>query len=166
MLRTAFGAALLAVAHAFTDLTPAVQRFQAIKQSEALTLDVVMPHEKLTSMVFVQTDSDNDFIMDESQSYGNPDPPKLGQTVLFNLGGVWTNDEKIDHINFTCKIFGAVAYNQDYKDVESVENGQGWTYSLPFAVPAVAPSTTYYVTVSGRTATNTELFSIDTNFKF
>ena len=98
------------------------------------------------SMVFTQTDDDGYFLMDESQTYGNPDPPQLGTTVYFTLGGLWTQPVDIDHMNFKCHLFGALVYNEDFPDVESVQPG-GWSYSLPFDVPPVAPSTTYYITV-------------------
>ena len=117
------------------------------------------------SMVFTQTDDDGYFLMDESQTYGNPDTPKLGTTVYFTLGGLWTQPVVIDHMNFKCHLFGALVYNEDFPDVESVQPG-GWSYSLPFDVPPVAPSTTYYITVSAWAQDGSELFSIDTNFKF
>ena len=117
------------------------------------------------SMVFTQTDDDGYFLMDESQTYGNPDPPQLGTTVYFALGGLWTQPVDIDHMNFKCHLFGALVYNEDFPDVESVQPG-GWSYSLPFDVPPVAPSTTYYITVSAWAQDGSELFSIDTNFKF
>ena len=117
------------------------------------------------SMVFTQTDDDGYFLMDESQTYGNPDPPQLGTTVYFTLGGLWTQPVDIDHMNFKCHLFGALVYNEDFPDVESVQPG-GWSYSLPFDVPPVAPSTTYYITVSAWAQDGSELFSIDTNFKF
>ena len=117
------------------------------------------------SMVFTQTDDDGYFLMDESQTYCNPDPPQLGTTVYFTLGGLWTQPVDIDHMNFKCHLFGALVYNEDFPDVESVQPG-GWSYSLPFDVPPVAPSTTYYITVSAWAQDGSELFSIDTNFKF
>ena len=129
--------------------------------AEALNIGVPVSN----SMTFVQTDDDGYFLMDESQTYGNPDPPRLGQTVYFTLGGLWTQPVDIDHINFKCHLFGTLVYNEDFPDVESVQPG-GWSYSLPFDVPSVAPSTTYYVTVSAWAQDGSELFSIDTNFKF
>ena len=103
--------------------------------------------------------------MDESQTYANPDPPQLGTTVYFTLGGLWTQPVNIDHLNFKCHLFGVLVYNEDFADVESVEPGM-WSYSLPFDVPPVAPATTYYVTVSAVDTDGSELFSIDTDFKF
>ena len=116
------------------------------------------------ALVFTQTDSDGYFIMDPSLTFANPDPPRTGTTVNFNLGGVWTQPVEIDHMNFKCKLFGVLAYNEDFPDQEVAFPGQ-WTYSLPFDVPPVAPTATYYVTVSAWDVNGQELFSIDTNFK-
>ena len=135
--------------------------FIETKVSEALNLQTPVAN----SMVFTQTDDLGYFLMDESQTYGNPDPPRLGQTVYFTLGGLWTQPVDIDHMNFKCHLFGALVYNEDFADVESVQPG-GWSYSLPFDVPSVAPSTTYYVTVEAVAQDGSELFSIDTNFRF
>ena len=115
--------------------------------------------------VFTQTDGLGIFLMDESQTYADPDPPQLGSTVYFTLGGLWTQPVNIDHLNFKCHLFGVLVYNEDFSDVESVDPGM-WSYSLPFDVPPVAPSTTYYVTVSAVDTDGMELFSIDTNFRF
>ena len=129
--------------------------------AEALNLQTPVAN----SMTFTQTDDFGYYLMDESQTYGNPDPPQLGSTVYFTLGGLWTQPVDIDHLNFKCHLFGALVYNEDFADVESVQPG-GWSYSLPFDVPSVAPSTTYYITVSAWGQDGSELFSIDTNFKF
>ena len=127
---------------------------------------VVNPSEPVPNiMQFVQTDDMSYFLMDESITYADPDPPQLNATVYFNLGGLWTQPVDIDHMNFKCHLFGALVYNEDFPDVESVQPG-GWSYSLPFDVPPVAPSTTYYITVSAWAQDGSELFSIDTNFKF
>ena len=135
--------------------------FIETKVAEAINIQTPVAN----SMVFTQTDDLGIFLMDESQTYGNPDPPQLGSTVYFTLGGLWTQPVDIDHINFKCHLFGALVYNEDFTDVESTGPG-GWSYSLPFDVPPVAPSTTYYITVEGVAQDGSELFSIDTNFRF
>ena len=117
------------------------------------------------SMVFEQVDDMSYFLLDESQTFGNPDPPQLNSTVYFNLGGVFIQPADIGIINFKCHLFGALVYNEDFADVESVQPG-GWTYSLPFDVPAVAPSTTYYITIEGLAQDGSSLFMVNTNFKF
>ena len=116
------------------------------------------------SMQFTQTDSDGFFFMDPSLTYADPDPITTGITLNFNLGGVWTQPVEIDHVNFKCKLFGVLAYNEDFPDQEVAFPGE-WTYSLPFDVPPVAPSATYYITISAWDVTGQELFSIDTNFR-
>ena len=117
------------------------------------------------SMKFVQKDDQSWFILDETQTYGSPDPPQLGKTVNFVLGGVFIQDAFVDHMNFQCRLFGALVYNEDFPYQQDVSAG-GWSYSLPFDVPGVAPSTTYYITVDAVDADGNQLFSIDTNFKF
>lgn len=99
-------------------------------------------------MVFTQTDNKGLFLMDRSLTFGEPDPPKLGSTVTFNLGGIWTQPVQLDHLNFQCKLYDALAYNEDFTDKQEIMPGQ-WTYALPFEIPKVAPETSYFVTISG-----------------
>ena len=103
--------------------------------------------------------------MDESQTYGDPDPPQLNSTVYFHLGGIWTQPVDLDHLNFKCHLFGALVYNEDFADVESIQPG-GWNYALPFDVPPVAPDTTYYITIEALAQDGTSVFEIKTSFKF
>ena len=131
----------------------------------ALMANLGIENAVANSMVFTQTDDYGLFIMDETSTYGNPDPPRLGQVVNFNLGGLWTQPVDIDHTNFKCHLFGALVYNENFPQVESVDAGF-WSVSIPFDVPSVAPTATYYVTVSAVAQDGSELFSIDTNFRF
>ena len=117
------------------------------------------------SMTFTQVDSQDWFILDNSQTYASPDPPKTGQTVNFTLGGLWIADASLDHINFQCHLFGALVYNEDFPQVEDVSAG-GWTYTLPFDVPSVAPKATYYITVNAVDADGNFLFTVNTDFRF
>ena len=135
------------------------------EETEALVSALALQAPVSNSMQFEQVDDMSYFLLDESQTFGNPDPPQLGQTVYFNLGGIWTQPVDIDHINFKCHLFGALVYNEDFADPESVQPG-GWTYSLPFDVPPVAPTTTYYITIEGLATDGTSLFMINTNFRF
>ena len=103
--------------------------------------------------------------MDPTQTFSKPSPPKLGEVANFSLGGLWTQPVDIDHTNFKCRLFGALVYNEDFPQVESVDPGM-WTVSLPFDVPTVAPQTTYFVTMSAIAKDGSELFEIKTDFKF
>ena len=116
-------------------------------------------------MIFTQADSQDWFILDNSQTYASPDPPKTGAVVNFTLGGLWITDASLDHINFQCHLFGALVYNEDFPQAEDVTSG-GWTYTLPFDVPAVAPKATYYITVNAIDADGNTLFTVDTDFRF
>ncbi len=116
-------------------------------------------------MIFTQVDSQDWFILDNSQTYASPDPPKTGAVVNFTLGGLWITDASLDHINFQCHLFGALVYNEDFPQVEDVTSG-GWTYTLPFDVPAVAPKATYYITVNAIDADGNTLFTVNTDFRF
>jgi len=66
------------------------------------------------SIKFTQTDDQSWFILDETQTFLSPDPPKQGNTVYFNLGGLFIQDVFVDHINFQCRLFGALVYNEDF----------------------------------------------------
>ena len=61
---------------------------QLIETSLHTTLNLATP--VANSMVFTQTDDLGIFLMDESQSFGSPDPPQLGGLEVFTLGGLWT----------------------------------------------------------------------------
>ena len=95
-----------------------------------------------------QTDNHELFIIDKELTFINPSPPKLGEIVNFELAGTWTETVHIDHINFKCRMFGALIYNRDIRQFESVEPGE-WKVPNFFDVPKVAPPTTYVVTMSG-----------------
>ena len=60
-------------------------------------------------------------------------------------------------MNFSCKLFGVVVYNENFPDPEFADPGD-WSYSLPFDVPSVAPTATYYVTVSAIDPAGATLF--------
>jgi hypothetical protein len=83
----------------------------------------------------------------------------MGQTANFTLGGVWVEAVQLDHINFRCNIFGALVYNNDFADSESIPVGS-WTHTIPFDVPKTAPLTTYDVVVTGFSDKSDILFEI------
>ncbi len=68
-------------------------------------------------------------------------------------------------MNFKCKIFGALVYDENFAYSQDVQSG-GWTYNLPFDIPSVAPATRYYVTVSAIDVDGSVMFSVDTDFTF
>ena len=119
----------------------------------------------VNTCVFVQTDGFDYFLLDNSQTFANPDPPKTGGLELFTIGGIWLDDNYLDHTNFKCHLFGALVYDEDFPYDADVSAG-GWSNTTPFDVPSVAPNTTYYITVSGVDADGNTLFSVDTNFRF
>ena len=132
---------------------------------EAKLADYSLQTPVSNAMVFVQTDGFDYFLLDNSQTFASPDPPMTGQLLNFTLGGIWLQDEYLDHTNFQCHIFGALVYNEDFPYSADVLAG-GWSNIIPFDVPSVAPQTTYYITVSGVDADGNTLFSVDTDFKF
>ena len=71
---------------------------------------------------------------------------------------------QLEYIEFQCYLFGAKVYDESFPDTEFVTPGS-WTYSLPFDVPAVAPSTAYNITIKGF-GNGMNVFSIDTCFHF
>ena len=121
--------------------------------------------ESNDTLVITQDDDQMYFIMDESQTYGTPSYPTLGQTETFTLGGIWIQEVNLDRINFQCRIFGALAYNENTYFQQDMEVGF-WTTDIPFDVPPVAPSTTYHVTVTAYSGADEELFVMTTEFNF
>ena len=134
--------------------------------SQALEVKEIPAVQGGDLLVFEQTDDQSYFIMDDSTTTANPDPPALGQTVDFTIGGVWLQEVNLVKLNFVCHLFGAVAYNSDFPDVETFEENAGWSYTIPFPVPPVAPKAEYDITVQGIAADGTSVFSIDTSFRF
>ena len=139
-------------------LAAAAQAFVHLKEAEPVSAN--------PPCSFMQVDADGDFLMDISTTSASPNPPVLGKTVNFTIGGIWMMDEQIDHLNFQCKLYGALAYNQDFADVEAVTVGEAWTHTIPFDVPPVAPPGEYDVTVFGIDKNGAELFAIFTKFYF
>ena len=113
-----------------------------------------------------QTDTFGYFIMDKSQTFGKPDPPTLGKTETFTLGGIWAKEVTIERINFTCNIFGAPVYNEDTPFNNAKLPVGFWTTDIPFDVPGVAPSTKYDVTVTAFSDKEEPLFIMTTSFNF
>ena len=131
----------------------------------ALDMTTQLVEATANGLEIVQTDDMSHFIMDPTQTFGNPDPPQTGTTEVFTLGGIWIGEYMLDRINFQCRIFGALAYNEDTKFGQMMEVGS-WSTEIPFDVPPVAPSTTYYVTVTAYSDTDEELFVMTTDFNF
>ena len=119
-------------------------------------------------LVFTQTDASGKFVLDLSQTFATPDPPKLNTTLNFTLGGVWTQPVNIKAVNFKCNLFGAKVYDQDFPvdaAKQSVQPG-GWTYTIPFDVPSSAPAAKYDVSVQAMSDAGEELFVVTTFFNF
>ena len=87
------------------------------------SLDSVVPN----AMTFTQTDDQSWFILDPSQTFANPDPPKLNSTTVFNIGGLWINDTYVAAMNFKCHLFGELVYNESFPYEQDVSAG-GWSY--------------------------------------
>ena len=162
-----FAMALLATTvFAVEPVEVAEEEFNLIVQDKLEALTLPPPPKGGSPVVFVQTDPMLYFMMDPTLTYSIPDLPDKGITLLFCLGGIFFLKEYVDHLNFKCKFGGIPVYNQNF-DVGQYGFDM-WTYCLPFDVPSYAPSTTYYVTVVGKssakTVTNKDLFSIDATF--
>merc|ERR1712071_659590 len=127
----------------------------------ALAESIAVPN----SMQFTQTSGFQYFIMDNSQTYGSPDPPQLNNTEMFTLGGIWNMPVTMSYVEFKCHLFGVLVYDEKFEDPEQIFPGF-WSYSLPFDVPPVAPTTTYYVTVEAYDVNGAQMFAIDTDFRF
>merc|ERR1712071_728017 len=62
----------------------------------ALAESIAVPN----SMQFTQTAGFQYFIMDNSQTYGSPDPPQLNNTEMFTLGGIWNMPVTMSYVEF------------------------------------------------------------------
>ena len=116
-------------------------------------------------LVFTQTDNLGIFIMDQSQTFAEPDPPQLNSHTIFTLGGIFTQPVRMDHTEFLCEIYGQQVYDEKFPDAEEILPGS-WSYALPFDIPKIAPPTTYHVTIKGIDHEQKELFTVVTEFHF
>ena len=106
------------------------------------------------------------FILDDSQTFGQPDSYQLGSTEFFSIGSFWIQPAVLYHMEFQCRLFCVLVYNESFtKRTGPIEPGY-WSYSFPFDVHSVAPTTTYYIIIQDIADNGSELFSIKTNFKF
>ena len=137
----------------------------SVVQAKLKSMTVNLPQGG-TAPQFTQTDPMLYFMMDPTLTYSVPAVPDKGITLLFCLGGIFFLPEYVDHLNFRCKLSGVPVYNQNFEVLEQASDM--WTYCLPFDVPSYAPSTEYFVTITGKSSakaiTNTDLFSIDCVF--
>mmetsp|Transcript_88033 Transcript_88033/g.121414 ORF Transcript_88033/g.121414 Transcript_88033/m.121414 type:complete len:118 (-) Transcript_88033:67-420(-) len=115
-------------------------------------------------MVITQTDAMMYFIMDPSQTYGNPDPVTPGLTETFYIGGIWIAPAHLQNMNFKCHLYGVLVYNQNTLIDEDMMPGFAWSTTIPFDVPSVTPHTTYNIDVAALDADNNELFHLITSF--
>lgn len=150
--------------------TDAANRHTKVQETLTHKLRMSIPeslHEAVSNgMVFTQTDDMQYFIMDDSQTFGDSDPPCKACVENFDLGGIWLQPVYLDRINFQCKLYGAIAYNEDTWIEEDENAGTAWNVAIPFDVPAVTPPGTYYITATAYDDEDTVLFQIITDFKF
>ena len=132
--------------------------------AQTITSDAAISNDTL---VFKQTDSDSMFLLDPTSTHGDPAYPTLNSTEHFYVAGTWLQPAKLDHVRFQCHLFGALVYNETQADAQDFNAGDVWTSpAFDFDIPAIAPSTTYVIDIIGETADNTELWSVNTQFKF
>ena len=66
-----------------------------------------------TPLTFVQTAGQENFqILMDGTTKGVPDPPQLGQSATFTIGGIATHPITIDKLEFICHLFGAKVYDE------------------------------------------------------
>ena len=155
-----FAFALAGAAFASNTINLVEQKMQALFHQ--VQAQVATPSN---GMVFEQEDAGDYFLMDDSQTFGTPDPPQTAGTEVFTLGGIFFEDVHMAYVNFTCKIFGVLVFNENFPNDELISAG-AWSYNVPFDVPSVAPQTTYYVEVYGYDVEDNMLFDITTDFTF
>merc|ERR1719329_1444395 len=152
-----FAAALLATATAFQ-----MKEKVNVVKSKLASLLHLENEVASNSMVISQTDAMINFIMDPSQTYGNPDPVTPGVTETFYIGGIWLAPAHLQNMNFKCHMFGALVYNENTLIDEDMEAGSFWTTTIPFDVPSVTPHTNYNIDVAALDASDNELFHLIT----
>ena len=121
-----------------------------------------------TPMTFEQTAGQDKMQVLTDQTKADPDPPQLGGTATFTVSGLAHIPLTIETLEFKAWLFGVKAYDESYPPSGSTTASPGtvWTSTLPFDIPAVAPSTEYDVEIDGNDADGNAVFSIRTAFRF
>ena len=65
-------------------------------------------------------------------------------------------------MKFECWLFGAKVYDEEYppSGTTSATPGTVWTGDVVFAVPSVAPSTTYDIQITGLDENGADLWAL------
>lgn len=130
-------------------------------------------------VVITQISGQQNWIMLPQDTKADSDPVCTACTEKFYVGGIWNiANVDLDHVNFQCKLAGAVAYNADYPcDGSSSESndygncpkptgaiGEEWKADFGFDVPGFAPPFLYEVTITGYDSAGASLFQLGSNF--
>ena len=102
-------------------------------------------------LVFQQLDDLDIFLLDTTQTHGDPIFPIKGVNEYFTIAGFFQEVVNLATLRFTCEHEGVIVYNHTY-DVENITNpffGQFISDPYLFIIPSVAPDWLYPITVYG-----------------
>lgn len=154
MLKSVFNAAMAKFAHE-----------EHVKSAAPVNTDPI---------VIYQTAGADIFEMDDYLTYADPDPVQTNNTENFIVEGIWHQPgTDMDHVNFSCILMGAPVYDQtftcsaDGPDCFTPfgDEEEDWTSTFGFDVPAIAPPFTYHVTVEGRRADDSAIWTLKSDFE-
>lgn len=129
------------------------------------------------SIPITQVDTLGLFNMNTMFTYASPDPVVSPGTEQFHIQGSWNSDPSLDHVNFSCKLFGVKVYDENISCTSPDPSGSNcpqptspfpsnWQGDFLFDVPAGAPSgIDYDITVTAKDAADNDLFEITAVFQ-
>ena len=128
------------------------------------------------SIVIQQDDDEGIFNLNPTFTYASPDPVVSPGTEQFHVQGAFQTDPMLDHVNFTCHLFGVKVYDQDITCLGPDPSGSScptpagpypsnWQGDFLFEVPSGAPTgIDYDIKVEGKTAAGEKVFELSTTF--
>ena len=133
-----------------------------------------MDHENQDyNVVITQISGTQNFILNASDTFADPNPVQTNNVEHFNVGGVFIQQNPdLSHVEFICYLQGAQVYKQDYKcsagdsycpTIPSTF-GTEWKGTFDFDVPGFAPPFQYDVHVKAYNAAEEELFELESKF--
>lgn len=115
-------------------------------------------------VVFSSCDSDVKglFVLDQSQTYANPDPATKGITIALNLGGIFTKATDLTNLDINTLWDNTPLHKEDHALTNSIPANGPFAYTAQWAIPSFAPSGHYHniITISGKVSGSSNVQSV------
>jgi hypothetical protein len=91
------------------------------------------------------------FVLDQSQTYAQPDPATKGITVALNLGGIFTKATTLSNLDINTLWDDVPLHKEDHALTNSIPANGPFSYTATWYIPPFAPSGHYHniITITG-----------------